>query len=658
MQDVAWVNGHRGALLATGQQPLMELWIYVAAAWIPIHNLADPATGVLKNYLKDISFSTGGARMAPDPIAGQFSAVISNEGNIFHRYHTTSPYTAYFRANREVRIRLGGTYTPGGLRRWQRIIGYMDEPQFSSDKQELIIKGLDYMRVLSDMKFNKEFRTPPPPTPIDNYWGIKHSIVAVGSEGALGAEQYCPSNGACGDAMTTVASGNEKNDVGGWVMNDLAFASVPDAAPLSGTPWIGRTTLDDPCPDCFPWISHPDVTNGVALIPGNTYKFVFKYRREGGIGGATFDVKQTAGLCDTKTVVPADALWHTDFFYFVALDGGNTEVFIGLDELSDNWRFDEFSIKEVTLPRWEHYTMPVGCTGIYYVELDGVEQWPGKQGDPGEGWYYDSAPVNQFYFDKEKNVPNGVSLDIWYFEAQNAENVVADILVKASLYGNRALAIAAMGAPATGVSIDRVWFKAGSAYINAIKIICERCNYRFYFNWGGSPCFILAPTHGAVVFPPGLLAQHITGPLIYQDRSQIWNRIIIEGEKRAELTGYEDNMPSELKDEASDPASIAQYGERIKNIKNHLFQLQIDITNMCGTLLAAYKDPKWYFNFTTPYNAVPLEIADTIDVQELLDINLPLAQRFVIHSCLIRNAEVSNYDVTYKCELPVEDEYD
>jgi len=38
-------------------------------------------------------------------------------------------------------------------------------------------------------------------------------------------------------------------------------------------------------------------------------------------------------------------------------------------------------------------------------------------------------------------------------------------------------------------------------------------------------------------------------------------------------------------------------------------------------------------------------------VQELLDITLPVAQRHVTHTCLIRNADISQYSVIYKCEI-------
>lgn len=669
MQVIAPVGN--ADLLAPGQRPLMRLEIYdpVATAWRDISKLGTnpvaPTVAPFKNYLKDISFTSGGARMTPDPIAGQFSATISNEGNIFHPNHPTSaPYNTYFRAGTLVRISLGGNYTGvvPPIKYWPRIIGYMDQPEFSSDIYELTIKGLDYMKVLSDMKFTKEVSTYVP-TPIDNYWGALHNVPSLPTV-PPGVELYVPASPP-GDAGATFASGSEGWDVVTyWVAGVGAPVKTAVAGVVSAVE-IKFDTITNPRDS----IIYNNVCNvGVGL----QYTCTFRYARTAGTAGsgkhlrltlysvATGNIVGGSGFLDPPTNFPASGAYETCSFTFTpsAADAGWLDLKM-VGRCFGNamtWRVDEISIQATPPPATEvYYAMPALCTGIYHVVLDGVEQWPGKQ--KGEGWYYDLG-TNRFWFDIDKIVAAGVgnNLFIYYYTAHALENVVADILVKAfpTIYGavfpaNRNAALAAMSGPATGVNVDRIRFVAGSTYINAIRMICERCNYRFYFDWGGIPKFVIAPTPG--VPPPvftTFLPQHFTSPKLYQDRSEIWNRIVIEGEKVAELVGWEDNMPSELKDEANNPASIALYGENTKSIKNILFQSIGDITAMCATLLAAYKDPKWYFDFETPYNAVPLVLGDTVQVQELLNIVGPIN---VTHTCLIRNADVSRYNVTYRCEI-------
>lgn len=724
MQPITVTNA--AELLAPGQQPKMRLWIDVAG-WIPIHSLDD------KNYLKDVSFSSGGAKMSPNPIAGQFSAIINNAGNIFHPDHPTSaPYNTYFRAGRKVKIEIGGIY-PSGEEIWQRIIGYMDEPEFSSDTFELTITGLDYMKVLTDMKFSKiisiwevnfdggqnepavgdDVGTPTDDnffitaysltsgswagndaagklwlqkpgfnacgwvnneditnntqantlaggaglgvngvviktyTPIDNYWGALHIFDSVSTAGALGIEIYAED-----DAMDTGDIGVEAPNVTNWaVLTNGATAFTWEVQTGGFSNWEGKFVANPE--GILSVIENPDVCN---ITKDNEYLVTFKYKRTAGSHSLNVGIRQGVTVQGFVAGLNSDD-WADGYFYFKALSTGVAAMRLRckiLDEGTSTFRIDNISIKHVTSSTWYRYPMPALCTGIYYVELDegsGFQPvWPGKQ--KGEGWYYD-AENQYFYFDEDKAIDNGTAnLCVYYYTAQAAEDVVADILVKAKFYTIRAAAITAMGgavAVATGISIPRVRFEGGSPYIDAVRMICERCNWRFYFDWGGIPVFIPAPGFTASIFT--FNPQHFTSPKLYQDRSEIWNRIIIEGEKIAELVGWEDNMPSELKNEASDPTSINLYGENTKTIKNILFQTLGDITAMCAVLLAAYKNPKWYFDFETPYNAVPLELCDPVLVQELLDIALPVAQRYVTHTCLIRDADVSRYNVTYKCEM-------
>lgn len=629
-------------LLATGQRPdmILEVWI-PGTGWVNICTLGG------KDYLKDISFSLGGARMTPDPIAGDWSAVINNEGNVFHPDHPTSLWKTYFQAGRHVRIWLGGTYATGP-KLWQRIIGRMDEPVYDESGFELTISGLDYMKVLSDVKFTKEVFGAGA-TPIDNYWGDVLVTDSVSTAGALGIEIYAEN-----DAMDTGAVGVEAPNVANWAVHTNGATAFTWEVQIGGfSNWEGKFVANPA--GILSLIENPNVGN---ITLGNEYLVTFKYRRTAGSHSLLVSIVQGAIVQGFVAGLNSD-VWADGYFYFTALSSGVAAMRLRckiLDGGASTFRIDNISIKHVTSSTWHRYPMPAACTGIYYVELNegsGFQAvWPGKQ--KGEGWYYD-PDTQYFYFDEDKGVDAGdANLVIYYFIAYKPEDVLADIMVKAGIYNTRANALnpatGMIGAPWPRFTIPRVWFDAGSIYIDAIKKICERCNRRFYLSYDGRPAFVTPPM---AVAPPTFSfthPRHIASPKFYQDKNEIRNRIAIEGEKRAELVGWEDNMPSELKDEMSNPASMTLYGEHTLNIRNHLFQDQASISDMCGTLLTAYEWPKWYFDFNTPYNAVPLELGDTVRINVLLDRTLPPGTRHIYRRGLIRNMNISKYDVTFKCE--------
>jgi hypothetical protein len=219
---------------------------------------------------------------------------------------------------------------------------------------------------------------------------------------------------------------------------------------------------------------------------------------------------------------------------------------------------------------------------------------------------------------------------------------VADILVKAGLYADQAAALTDMEYDATGITIDKVWFEAGSTYLDAIRMICERCNYRFYFRYDGVPFFKPIPSSGAAVFT-FTSPKQIGSISTYQDRNEIKNRIIIKGMKQAEPVNRDETIPPKLQGETNDATSIAAYGERTLTIDNHLFQTQAVIDTMCTTLLAEYKDPKWYSNLKIPFNPAPLEVADNIQWEERLSPTLDITQ-----TGIIRDIKIDNYNTIYK----------
>lgn len=328
------------------------------------------------------------------------------------------------------------------------------------------------------------------------------------------------------------------------------------------------------------------------------------------------------------------------------------------------FRIDEISLKEVTGLENEMYTLPDACTGIHQVELDGELVPYGKK---DEGWRYDEN-AQRLFWDGEKLVETGTdNLLISYYTNQDLDNVIADLLYFSGLYGSRAEALAAMLYTPSEITIDRVWFKEGSLIQKAVGMVCERINYRFYFNHNGSPVFEPAPTAKGVGFEDFNLSQcHVTSVQDSQNREEIRNYTTIEGEKRDQTEEKESAIPSSWKGVASEVGSIGTYGEHTKAIKNHLFQDQDSVDDYAEIYLSAFKDPKWYVAFTARINPTPLEIGDTVRWQERL--SAPARQDnyygaflygerlygdngiVIIKRGLIRDIRLTNYNVAYTLE--------
>jgi len=309
---------------------------------------------------------------------------------------------------------------------------------------------------------------------------------------------------------------------------------------------------------------------------------------------------------------------------------------------SQEFRIDEISILEFLPYDQRYFELPGTSKGPYHVTLDGEDVWEGE-GD--ECWFQDETEPLHVAFRANKVTTEGEdNVVIYFFITQPMEEVVADILVFVKLYANKGAALSAMDYTPTGINIDRVWFKSGSTCLSAIKMICERCDYRFYFKYNGVPVFKPKPTPDGTDF--SFTAQkHIASASYYQDREEIKNRIVIEGEKRI-AEGKDEAAPPELKGEAHNTASINAYGERTLTIKNHLFQDQDSIDDMCTSLIAEYKDPKWYTDLEVPFNPVPLEIGDKIAWKERLNPLYELSQ-----TGMIRDIKLSDFNSIYKCEV-------
>ncbi|GAH71240.1 unnamed protein product, partial [marine sediment metagenome] len=200
-----------------GQQPLLKVEIWVTDEWIPLSALDD------KNYVEDVSISLGGAGMTPDPIGGSLTVTLSNEGSIFHPKHPDSGYEDYIKAGRKIKISIGATYddTPYW---WQRIIGYIGEPNFEMPSFKVNVSGADYMKFLEDLELRE---------PIETQWRLEETFDSIASDGR-GAIEYYEED----DAMDIP---DEADNVANWDDTLCAFTSE-----IGATDNTGVTTLGSP----------------------------------------------------------------------------------------------------------------------------------------------------------------------------------------------------------------------------------------------------------------------------------------------------------------------------------------------------------------------------------------------------------------------------
>jgi len=597
-------------MLARGKEPLLKVEIYVDTTWIDLCDLDG------KNYVEDDSVSLGGASMTPNPIGGKWSVVLLNKDSIFHPKHPTSPYKDYIKTGRKTRISKGAKY--GGTDYyWQRVIGFMDEPRFDMPNFKVDISGADYMKFLQDT----ELRSP------DNYWGADQTFNSLSSGGIVGSEIYTEA-----DAMDIL---NEGDNVDGWTPSYCTFEVENDTG--GGSTLVGKAFIAFQGP-----ASVINIAVG-AVVAGKEYIVKFKYRKTAGEGEMDIHVLQngsslggTSGLC---------MITYTEgSFRFVAASSGSVKIQLGFmaNAVDTEFRVDQFSIFEFVPYHKRYYELPAACKDPYRVVLDDEDVW---QGEGDEDWEYQES-TRRVSFNINKEVANGTNnLKIYYFTTQAMEDVVADLLVTAGLYADRAAALTDMDYTDPAIDIDRVWFKAGKTCLNAIKKICERCDYRFHFRYDGKPVFKPKPAPETTAFT-FTDQKHITSANPYQDRNEIRNRIVIKGEKQADPASKEETMPSELKGEAYDQDSIDEYGERTLTINNHLFQDQASIDAMVASLLAERKDPQWYAKVDVPFNPVPLELGDKISWKGRLSPILEITQ-----AGMIRDMKINNLNMLYVCEL-------
>lgn len=619
-------------LLAAGQVPLMKFEIEVGAGnWIDLCALGAPA----KNYVEDFSISLGGASPTPNPIGGSWSVTLFNEDGIFHPDHGGG-YAAYCVTGRKVRISVGAVYA-GTDRIWQRIIGYMDEPKFSIPDYKVTISGQDYMKRLEDAEFQELDATFP------NHWGLSTTFDSWPSNGLLGDEMYTNH-----DAMDTADEGEAGfHNVTNWVETGCTFDAIDEAGKH-----VGRMTGADAGPPSF--LTLPDIGTNAEI--GKTYKVKFKHRIVDGDGsiGLLIQISQAA-LIKQVLYWPTDE-WAEETLLFDATGNAAIQIRFVFEATAFELWLDDISVWKYVYEEERIYDLTAkdaNQKGPYHVTLDGN---PVQQGEEDEGWWYDEA-AGHLFFDRNKPVADGtgtLNVEVFYYRETDPEDAVARILYFAKVcdpttglpYVDEAEAKTAMENDDPGWAIEKVWFKAGSTFLSAIRMLCEVCDYRFYFKYDGTPVFKARPAPGGPDFIFTSPA-HIATINTYQSRSEIKNRVIIKGIKLAEPVNRDESSPSNLKGEAHNDASITAYGERTLTITNYLFQHQARLSQMCIDLVARYKDPKWYGDLEIPFNPVPLELADDIQWEERLSHIQAETQ-----TGAIRDIKITKFNTTYKCEKP------
>lgn len=188
----------------------------------------------------------------------------------------------------------------------------------------------------------------------------------------------------------------------------------------------------------------------------------------------------------------------------------------------------------------DEYSMPGSCKGVHRAFLDSKSTYDGtnlKEINLNSGWTYDWT-TNIFlllrdiipYYDGANN------LVVHYYKRQVPEEVVADILVESGFLREDErvdwLTNIDLVTP-TGETIDRVWFNKGTTCLEALKLIAQAVQYRFYPDQDGNPIFKPPPIAGAA--EKLITVDNITSDNRRELVGEVKNHIIIKGEERKKL---------------------------------------------------------------------------------------------------------------------------
>ncbi|MBA7573375.1 hypothetical protein ES708_15171 [subsurface metagenome] len=184
------------------------------------------------------------------------------------------------------------------------------------------------------------------------------------------------------------------------------------------------------------------------------------------------------------------------------------------------------------------------CKGIYIAYADSISPYDGSHlteiyRDTDFG-YLESTGGGEFSF-LTAAIPDytGTNNNLWvyYYQAQSIENIVGDILYYADIFASTGARDAWVTdtdhVTPTGKEIDRVWFNTGTSAFEAIRLLAEVAQYRFYFDYEGEPVFKPKASIGESVNTFSI--DCISKQDISEDIDEIYNHIIVIGESRETL---------------------------------------------------------------------------------------------------------------------------
>lgn len=183
----------------------------------------------------------------------------------------------------------------------------------------------------------------------------------------------------------------------------------------------------------------------------------------------------------------------------------------------------------------DKYSMESNCTGIHRVFLDKTGTGTDfKEITLNSEWTYDWGTNELVFLIPSIPDTSGTGcLWVYYFTAQNVENIVADLLTEAGIMNasERFLWLANTNlCTPTGKTVQRTWFYSGTNYIRAINMLTETSIYRFYINGEGKPCFKRIPLLSTTI--KRIDDTEYLVKKTEERLDELYNHFIIIGEKR------------------------------------------------------------------------------------------------------------------------------
>jgi len=194
------------------------------------------------------------------------------------------------------------------------------------------------------------------------------------------------------------------------------------------------------------------------------------------------------------------------------------------------------------------YDLETDCKGIYRVFLDSTPPYDGSNLEEiyeNTDWSYDWHN-NQLIF-TPRRIPDFAgtnNLKVYYFQTQDVEDVVADVLLAAGIFADeteRNAWLVNEYCTETGKTIDRVWFDTGTSALKAITLLSEIVQYRFYFDYAGNPIFRSEPSAGPLVNTISDYEAKIED--IEENVEEVYTHIIVIGEERDRIIGEDEIAP-------------------------------------------------------------------------------------------------------------------